>query len=161
MDTPHFKSESVDHDVRAAEIFMRLEKLKCYRSFFPENLLQSSLALSEDPRFRDLAKIQADGALTVQDSGGSLRIYGIELELSKKCPERYHQKLVDYYLARGIDGVIYISPKQEILNAVARMDQEVRTDRDSILYLGLEDRVLEARDKITFINVNERLLELV
>jgi hypothetical protein len=67
VDNPHFKSESSGHDVRMTELFLRFEKLTNFRSFFTENLIQSSSALRSDPRFRDLDGIQPDGILVVKD----------------------------------------------------------------------------------------------
>lgn len=161
VDTPHFKSESIEHDIRLAEVFLRFEKLNCFRSFFPENLLQSSLALAEDPRFKDAAKLQSDGALTVADANGDLRVYAIELELSKKSPGRYRQKFVDYYLARGIDGVLYISPEREVEVLVARIDQEIRESREGIVRFAYEACVLSDVPKLIFSNQEESCLELL
>lgn len=160
LDTPHFKSESLEHDVRMAEVFMKLEKLKCYRSFFTENLLQSSIALAEDPRFKSLAKLQADGALTIADAAGNSKIYGVEFELSKKSPEGYRQKLIDYYLAKGIDGVLYVSPKREVQSLLTRIENEIGKDRDSFVWFSSEESALTATDKIIFNNRKGQTLEL-
>ena len=160
VDSPHFKSESLEHDVRMAEMFIRFEKLKCFRSFFTENLLQSSSALAEDPRFRDLAKIQSDGALTIEDSKGNLRIFGVEFELSKKSPDGYRQKLIDYYLAKGIDGVFYVSPSRQIHTLLTRMEEEVGKDREPLVWRTYEENTLGDSTKIIFHNRKEQSLEL-
>jgi len=160
VDAPHFKSESQEHDVRLAEVVLRFERLKGYRSFLTENLLQSSSALAEDPRFRDMAKFQSDGALTFEDRDGRLRIYAVEFEFSKKTPERYRQKLTDYYLARGIDGVLYVSPEREIERLVARIDGEISQDRESIVRFASEESALKDQEKITFSIREEPSIEL-
>lgn len=160
IDTPHFKSESVEHDVRMAEVILRFEQLNCFRSFFPENLLQSSLALAEDPRFKDAVKLQSDGVLTFVDARGNFRAYGVELELSKKSPERYREKLVNYYLARGLDGVLYVSPEREIQRLLARVDEEIRLQRDSILHFSYERDVVSGTTPLIFTNVQGGNLEL-
>ncbi len=160
VDQPHYKSESPDHDVRMTEIVMRFEKLKSYGSFFTENLLQSSSALAEDPRFRDLEKIQPDGILTVQDQNGAVRIYAVELELSRKSLELYRQKFIDYYLARGIDGVLYISSKRDIEGVIAKIDQEFSHDRSSIVRFAFEQAVISDIPKLCFSNQKEPLVEL-
>ncbi len=161
IDTPHFKSESPEHDVRMAEVFLRFEQLSCFRSFFTENLLQSSLALAEDPRFKDAVKAQSDGALTVVDEKGDLRVYAVELELSKKSPDRYRQKFIDYYLARGIDGVLYISPEREIASLIARVDKEIRSDRESIVRFCYEADAISTGQKLIFSNHEVSHLELL
>jgi hypothetical protein len=160
MDTPHFKSESLEHDARMTEVYLRLQKLSCYRSFFTENMLQSSLALAEDPRFQDAVKIQSDGVLTIADAKGNLRIYAVELELSKKSPDRCREKLTDYYLARGIDGVLYVSPEREVERLITRIDEEIRSGRDSIVHFAYEEIVFSESSKITFTNPEGGIIEL-
>ena len=130
---PYFKSESVD--------------------FKTENLLQSSSALADDPVYRDLVNIQADGALTLKDHQGQSYLYAIEFEISKKTLERYRQKLSVYYQAGGLDGVIYICGNQEIADAIAITDREIRTGKDSIVYLATELSVLGNEGKVFFKNV--------
>ncbi len=160
VESPHFKSESPIHDLRIIEVFLRLEKLKTFRFFYSENLLQSSLALAQDQDTRDLVKLQADGALLLDGPDGRSYVYGIEFEISKKSPERYREKLAAYYLARGIDGVIYICSEREIVNSLARIDEELRGERDSILYFGFENEVLKSKEKIYFKNGKEHGIEL-
>ncbi len=160
IDTPHFKSESVEHDVRMAEVILQFERLKCFRSLFTENLLQSSLALAEDPRFKDAVKLQSDGVLTFVDGRGELQAYGVELELSKKSPERYREKLVNYYLAHGLDGVLYVSPEREIQRLLARVDEEIRSERESILYFSYERDVVSRISPLIFSNLQGGNLEL-
>jgi hypothetical protein len=159
LDSPHFKSESPEHDVRMAEVFMQFEKLGSFRSFFTENMLQSSSTLAEDPRFADLAKIQADGAMTIEDAHGEPRIYGVEYELSKKSPDGYRQKLIDYYLARGIDGVLYVSPKPEVQRLLAKIDEEIGQDREPRVWFCSEENALRGSLPITFNNRLEQSLE--
>lgn len=160
VDRPHFKSESPVHDLRLNEIVFRLEKLKTFRAFYTENLLQSSSALAQDKYVRDLVNIQADGALFLNGPDGKIYVYGVEFESSKKAPERYRDKLSAYYLARGISGVIYICSEQEIVSSLVRIDKELREDRRSILHFGFENEVLESRDKIVFKNAKEHAIEL-
>jgi hypothetical protein len=160
VDKPHFKSESPGHDVRMTELILRFEKLTNFRSFFTENLLQSSSALRSDPRFRDLDGIQPDGILVVKDQNGAELFYAIELEISKKTPERYREKLLGYYLARGIDGVLYICSTPQIAAVVARADREIRRDRDSIVRFLSEQDALAATEKMIFLNDEEVPVEL-
>lgn len=161
IDVPHFKSKSPEHDVRAAEVFMKFEKLKCFRSYFTENLLQSSSDLAEDPRFSDLVKIQADGALSLEDTKGNLRVYGIEYELSKKSPDGYKQKLTDYFLAKGIDGVFYISPMQEVQTLLTRIESDIGHNRRPLVWFKAEDTSQEASQKIILKNREGKIIELV
>lgn len=160
VDNPHFKSESSGHDVRMTELILRFEKLTNFRSFLTENLLQSSSALMSDPRFRDLDRIQPDGILIVRDQTGAERLYAVELEISKKTPERYREKLLGYYLARGIDGVLYVCSTPQIAAVVARADREIRRERDSIVRFLAEPDALATTDKMIFVNDEEVPVEL-
>lgn len=160
MSSPHFKSESPNHDLRFNEILFRFEKLKTFRSFYPENLLQSSLALSEDQDIRDLAKLQADGALLLNGPDGRTYKYGVEFEISKKTPERYREKLGSYYLAQGVNGVIYICSEREIVSSLTQIDEELREGKSSILYFSFENEVLKSKGKINFQNAKEHAIEL-
>ena len=160
IDSPHFKSESPNHDLRFNEIIFRFEKLKTFRSFYTENLLQSSLTLAQDQRVRDLVKLQADGALLLNGPDGRTYAYGIEFEISKKTPDRYKNKLGAYYLARGINGVIYVCSEREIVNSLARIDEELREGKDSVLYFGFENEVLSADKIINFQNAKKHAIEL-
>jgi len=158
IENPLFKSESPEHDIRLAEVLLSLERLKGFRSFFTENLLQSSTALANDPRFRDLAKNHADGGLTLEDERGSLKTYGVEFELSKKSLEGYRDKLLDYYLAQGIDGVFYICSNPGIKTLLARADAEIGKDRRPIVWFADESSVHSGSNEITFSNHREQTL---
>ena len=154
VDKPYFRSESIEHDFRLAEIGLRFEKLKLFDQFLPENLLQSSSYLAAHSLYRDMVNLQSDGALALKDADGTSFLYAVELEISKKAPERYVRKLEGYYRAGGIDGVIYVCGSQEIADLVARADRSVRTDKESIVYLGSESSVLSSREKIIFKGVD-------
>jgi hypothetical protein len=150
VQTPHFESESPEHDHRLAEVAMKFEKLSLYEEMVTENLLHSSEEFKSRLEFRDLVNIQPDGALKLKDSEGTEFLYSVELEASKKTPERYAEKLGAYYRAGGIDGVLYICASQEIKDVIARADKQVCTAPSSIVYLALESDVLEASGKLIF-----------
>jgi hypothetical protein len=158
IDKPYFKSESLEHDVRLADLFLRFEKLACFRSFITENLLASSKTLANDPVFESAAKIHSDGVLSIIDIEGQLKVYAVEIELSKKTVQRYTQKLVDYYLSQGLDGVLYISPSQEIQRLLAKVDAEVSNEQKSLVYFASEDEVKANQPQIIFKNRKEQAL---
>lgn len=160
IDSPYFKSDSPAHDLRLNSIFFCVERLKSFRSFMTENLLQSSSVLKEDIKFRDLARLHADGALVLVGPDRKTYVYGVELELSKKAPERYQEKLQSYYRADGIDGVIYITADQEIQSSLAKIDADLCKQRDSILYLSSESDVLKADQRMYFRNAKVNGIEL-
>lgn len=159
VDRPHFKSESPEHDIRLTELMMRLERLKGFRSFITENLLQSSSVLADDPRFGDLTKIQSDGALTIIGKNGTPEVYAFELELSKKSFDRYREKLGSYYLARGIDGVLYVSPGSEVPVVLAKVESEIGQHRPPLVWMVLEENALREDRPLHFVNRNGARLE--
>lgn len=154
VDNPHFRSESVEHDFRLAEIALRFEGLQSFLRFLPENLLQSSSALAADPLYRDTINLQSDGVLALKDKDEGSILYAVEYEISKKAPERYIRKLEGYYQAGGIDGVLYVCGNQEIASAVAQADRQIRTGRESIVFLARESGVLKSEAKIIFKGVD-------
>lgn len=160
IDHPYFQSESAEHDIRLAEIHSRIKNLSLYADFLSENLLQSSSFLKDKPEYRNLINIQADGALLLKDSSGRSYLYAVELEISRKTIERYQKKLAAYYRLGGIDGVIYICADQEIRNLITKVDREIRTSKESIVYLGDESSVLSSQGKMFFKNVESNGLGL-
>lgn len=154
IDSPHFRSESIEHDFRLAEIALRFEGLKSFVRFLPENLLQSSSALAADPLFRDTISLQSDGVLILKDVNGGSIHYAIEYEISKKAPDRYFRKLQGYYQAGGIDGVLYVCGNQEIATTVAQADRQARTGNESVVFLTAESSVLKSESKIIFKGVD-------
>lgn len=152
VDCPHFKSESPEHDIRVTEVLMRLEKLSGFRSFFTENLLQSSSALAEDPRFGALSRIQSDGALTIIGKNGLPEIYAFELELNKKSLDRYREKLTSYFLAKGIDGVFYVSPKTAVPTALAKVEAEFGEHRMPLVWVATEEQALRSDRPLQLVN---------
>jgi hypothetical protein len=160
IDRPHFQSESAEHDVRLVRIHSRFEKLTLYADFLSENVLQSSSVLKDKAEYRDLINIQADGALVLKDPNGRRYLYAVELEVSRKAIERYQKKLTAYYRVGGIDGVIYVCADQEIKDLIAKVDREIRTTKDSIVYLADESSVLNSQGKMFFKNVERNGLGL-
>ena len=155
VDKPHFRSESIEHDLRLVDVALKFESLKLFEKFYPENVLQSSSSLAADPRFRDIRNLQSDGALILKDNRGGRILYAVEFEISKKSPDRYIQKLGAYYKAGGIDGVLYVCGNKEIADLIARSDRKARTGKDSIVYLAGEASVLKSDGKIIFRGVDQ------
>ena len=150
IDKPLFKSESPAHDIRLGDIRFKLEMLERFESFYPENLLQSSKELANHYLYEDLIGQQPDGALNLLLPNGGSRLFALEFELNKKAPERYQKKLSGYYKTDGIDGVIYICSKQDLIDRIAKVDSDIRGRDRSILYFALEQDVLSNSEKITF-----------
>lgn len=150
IDNPHLRTESPEHDVMLAEVVFRLRRLKSFKSFASENMLQTSLTLISNPAFKELSLLQADGGLSVVDGNSSESVFAFEYELNKKSPERYQEKLMSYYRTNELAGVLYVCRTQEILDSIARCDRAVCRDRTGFVCLALERDVLTSSDRIHF-----------
>lgn len=160
IDNPHVESESPEHDLRLAELVLKLEGLSRFSMFFPENLLQSSSDLAQDPILADLVKIQSDGALILKREGDEVDVYAVEMEITRKSVERYKDKLASYYLSDSVDGVLYVCGTQEIVGRLAKADEATRGIRKSILHLALEENALAEGKKVIFGNGKVQTLVL-
>jgi hypothetical protein len=160
IDAPYFKSESIAHDLCIAEISLRLSKLRCFKDFIPENILQSSSHLASSAVFGDLVRLQTDAGLVVTGSDSKDYVFAIEVETSLKGYQRYIEKLQAYYLIRSIKGLIYICSNQNIANCLVKADAEVRSGRRSLLYISIIDDALTESGKITFRSPDEHIIEL-
>lgn len=161
IDKPKYKSESPYHDIRLNELRFVFEKLKLYESYYPENMLQSASVLQFEPRTGDAAKMQSDGILLLKTEDNTEFNFAIELETSKKSPERYEKKLMSYYSSAGqLDGILYICSDQQIINAIVKADQIAREGQKSILHYALEANVLKSIDQIIFKNAKEGSIRL-
>jgi hypothetical protein len=160
VDRPYFKSESPEHDLRLAALHARFEKLSIFGSFMTENLLQSSSFLASHDLYRNLVTLQSDGALAMLDANGKSYLYAVELELSKKDLIRYEAKLASYYQAGGIDGVIYVCADQAIANLISRADSKVCTEKNPIVFWGLESDALTAQGEMCFKNNLQQWIKL-
>jgi len=150
IDKPLFKSESPEHDVRLAELGLKLERLAGFRMFLPENLLQSSSELAQDSILADFVKVQADGALAMKVQNGEQQVFAVEMELTPKHIARYKDKLASYYLADTVDGILYVCGTQEIVNCLAEADEAARGRHESILHLALEKDAVGPGEKVIF-----------
>lgn len=159
VDRPHYKSESPQHDIRLGDLRFEFERLKCFDSFLPENLLSSSTELQKDHELATLCEMNPDAALFIEELNGLRKMYAVEFEMSKKSPDRYHRKLLGYYTRHVVDGVLYFCSEQQVLNAVARADIETRGSRDPKVYFALERDVLGFIDKMQFKDSELNVLE--
>jgi hypothetical protein len=161
IDKPKFRSESPYHDIRLNELRSVFERLKLFEKYYPENMLQSSSVLQDELRTREAVQMQSDGVLLLKDTESTEFNFAIELETSKKAPERYKSKLWNYYRSSSqLDGVLYICSDQQIINAIVKADQVEREDQKSILHYALEKDVLKSDGQIIFTNAKEGLIGL-
>lgn len=159
IDNPLFKTESLEHDVRLTELFLRMEQLSSFKCFWTENLLSSSKALASNSKLESMVKLNSDGILFLSDPMGQDRYYSVELEISKKSPERYTKKLINYYLTQDLSGVLYILSDPELYRLIAKVDSSVSLDREPLVYFVNEKDALSPSASIIFKNRKNQILE--
>jgi len=160
IDRPLYKSESIVHDLHMVDLAIRMERLTQFNKLLPENLLQSSTALIQDPFLGDLVRAQSDGALYVTGKSGRGYLFALEMELSDKSLDRYKEKLSAYYLMKGIQGVLYVCSDQRVIAPLVKADEEIRKERESVLHFALEADALASSNKITFRNAKSGSFDL-
>jgi hypothetical protein len=113
-----------DHDEKAANIILSLEKEKVLDSFTTEAELKRKNWLwmkttrdGKDAKFPDL---------TLQLSGSvKYRNVALEIEQSKKGFDRYRKMMNSYASVKGIDVVVFIANQEYIFNSISRAMKEV------------------------------------
>ena len=148
---PHFKSDSVEHDLELSEIKNELEDYKMVEKYYSENYLQNC-SMEENPkRFLALKELNSDAAIWINtDYGRFLAV--IEYERRKKSIGKYTKKFTDYYMKTEITVVFYICEGREIANLIAKVDKEVGQDFTAKIYTTMRENVPKNKRGLPFIN---------
>ena len=148
-------SECPVHDLSLNDIRQVFESRSGVQHYYTENVLQTSIDLQNDEKFRPFIRLNSDAMAEVDSKAGVLNL-AIEFDATHKSKQRYSQKIDDYYVEYGVDGVLYICANKYILHALLKADREVseRHACDHKLYLALLGDVTGAREKMTFTNAN-------
>jgi hypothetical protein len=160
IDKPHLHSESPAHDLRVCEMAVQLEKLSTFERLITENILESASAITASERYSAVAAVHPDGILVLKPKNAKPYIYSLEVELSRKIPERYQNKLLDYYTVNQLDGVLYIVDSLVTQKMVVDADREIRGNRPSILYFSSVENVISSEKKIRFQRADGGAIEL-
>ncbi len=160
VDRPLYKSESVAHDLCIVDFVLKLWRLKQFGKFYSENLLQSSTDLAEDHVLKTFKRANSDGCLVIKnDKYETALVCGFEMEISAKSIERYKKRLTHYYEAYQFDCVLFVCSKQSIINVITKADEQLRDQRDSLLYFALEKSAFSDDGKLIFRNASGKKLE--
>ncbi|MGE4107379.1 MAG: hypothetical protein AB7F66_09210 [Bacteriovoracia bacterium] len=145
------KSGTIGHDVQLVDVRERLQRFPMVRSIYPENALQCLPDLRQDPIFIPFVKLRSDSVLELS-TGGNPVFVALELELSKKTPKRYEQKISDYYKWKAISGVLFVSGNREIQRSVQQIEQSENSNEKLKIFYALLEDVLKDGNEITFSN---------
>ena len=148
-------SECPLHDIALNGIRKAFEAKSAVQSYYTENVMQSCDEYHDDKKFQPFIKLNSDAMAEVDTRIGALNL-AIEFDATHKSKHRYSQKVNDYYVEHGVDGVLYICANKYILRALLGIDKKVskRHACDPKLYFALLDNVTGAGEKMTFTNTN-------
>ena len=149
-------SECPLHDIALNDIRKAFEAKSAVQSYYTENVMQSCDEYHDDKKFQPFIKLNSDAMVEVDTRIGVLNL-AIEFDATHKSKRRYSQKVNDYYVEHGVDGVLYICANKYILHALLGIDKEVskRHACDPKLYFALLENVTGTVDEMAFTNVNK------
>ena len=148
-------SECPLHDIALNDIRKAFEARASVQCYYTENVLQSCNEYRADEKLQPFIELNSDAMAEVDTRIGVLNL-AIEFDATHKSKQRYCQKVDDYYVEWGVDGVLYVCANRYISHTLLRIDKEVseRHACDPKLYFALLDDVTGAGEKITFTNTN-------
>ena len=154
-------SECPLHDLLLNNIRVAFEGKDAVRNYYTENVLQTCTELQNDEKFQPFIELNSDAMAEVNSKIGVLNL-AIEFDTTRKNKRRYSEKIDDYYVENGVDGVLYICADKYILNALLKVDKEVseRHECDHKLYFALLKDVTVATSELTFTNADKHIFSV-
>lgn len=148
-------SECPLHDIALNDIRKAFEQRSAVQRYYTENVMQSCDEYHDNSKFQPFIELNSDAMAEVDTRIGILNL-AIEFDATHKSKHRYRQKVNDYYVERGVDGVLYICANKYILQALFKVDREVseRHQCDHKLYFALLDDVTGAAGEMAFTNAS-------
>ena len=153
---PYERSEYTLHDIALNDIRKAFERRSTVQRYYTENVMQSCNEYHDDSKFQPFIELNSDAMAKVDTRIGILNL-AIEFDATHKSKHRYRQKVNDYYIEQGVDGVLYICAHNYILQALFKVDREVseRHQCDHKLYFALLADVTGVEGKMTFTNASK------
>ena len=151
-------SECPLHDLSLNDIRKVFESKDAVQRYYTENVLQTCTELQNDEKFQPFIELNSDAMAEVDSKIGVLNL-AIEFDATHKNKRRYNEKIDDYYVENGVDGVLYICANKYILNALLKVDNEVseRHVCDHKLYFALLEDVTGSTGELTFRNADKHI----
>ena len=148
-------SECPLHDIALNDIRQAFEAKPTVQRYYTENVLQSCDEYRDDEKFQPFVELNSDAMAEIDTRIGVLNL-AIEFDATHKSKQRYSQKIDDYYVEYGVDGVLYVCANKYILHVLLKVDQEMakRHECEPKLYFSLLEDVAGAVGKMTFTNAN-------
>lgn len=148
-------SECPLHDIALNDIRKAFEARSSVQRYYTENVLQSCDEYRGEKKFQPFINLNSDAMAEIDTKIGVLNL-AIEFDATHKNKRRYIQKVNDYYIKHGVDGVLYICADKYILHALLGVDKEV-SDRHQcspkLYFTMLAD--VTAIGEMSFTNINK------
>lgn len=113
-----------DHDEKTARILLKLQRADILADFTTEAELKRKFMVwlktsrdGKDAKFPDLTLMMKHPC--------KFERVALEIEQSKKSPDRYRKMMTSYSSAKDVDAVIFISDQQTIFGRISRAMKEV------------------------------------
>lgn len=149
ISSPHFKSDSILHDLDLFEVRERIQDLEMIEGYYTENMLEKCQRLGNRDRLRSFVELHSDVAIQVKMQEDSF-FCAVEYEGSEKAQERYEDKLLQYYTRGDIAATFWICKTDRIMDALIEVDKGFQTQFQSKMYFASLDSVLNHSGNITF-----------
>ena len=155
-------SECPLHDISLNDIRQAFEARSAVQSYYTENVLQTCKGFKSDEQYRPFIELNSDALAKVDSKVGVLNL-AIEFDTIHKSKDRYQKKVNDYYVKRGVDGVLYICASKHILNRLLKVDKAVaeRYKCGHKLYFALLKDVTRTRGELIFTNAKKGIFNVV
>ena len=159
--TQIIQSDSTHHDVALVDIRKAFESKKSVKTYYTENILQTSPNLKADDSFQPFIKLNSDGLALVSTKVGILKL-AIEFDSYPKSDRRYRKKLDDYYWESEVNGVLYICADKYTLRSLCKLDREVAKSHscDFKVFFALLEDVVSPNKEMTFHNADMRIFKV-
>jgi hypothetical protein len=156
-----YRSDSKLHDCTLVYIRKRFEEMAMTKSYYTENVLQSSLDYKEDKYLLPFIKLNSDALVQLETKLGTVNL-AVEYEASLKSYRRYKKKFDEYYSSRDIEGVLYICSKKCILETLKKVDRDVskRHQCEPKMYFTLLENILEPKEEVVFRNIDQFIFKV-
>lgn len=153
------RTYSREHDVGLTALRQVLETKKSVEQYIPENILQCSPEVREQPQFKSFLDLMSDAVLTlkIQDK---IKIGALEYEPTAKWIERYRDKVLNYYVRSDIGFVLYVCKNEATIQAIRTIENEIKPNGATKVYFSLFENVLASKDKVIFEGRNQARIEI-
>lgn len=160
IDGKRFKSNSVNHDLKLANVRSKLIRLNMVKSYASENQIQTYKSYTTDEDLRIFKEMRVDAMMSVQSQNKPRINIPLELEIATKSNAEYEAKVREIYYHKGIKFLFYICEDKSTEQKIKKIELKLRGDqREKIFYLSY-DELLSSLESVTFKSQSNQIFSL-